>query len=84
VAAARYLEANGIPCATLPGADIRLIVIEPFRLNQPDAAAAREERRRAERLLERVRQLGQEYSKQLAQQGRKGYTFADCYLFEVR
>lgn len=81
--AAAFLQANGVSCATLTGADIRLVVTEPFLINQPDPDAARRERQRAEQLLERIRQLGRQYSRQLANQGRKTYDFAGCYLLKV-
>jgi hypothetical protein len=82
--AARFLKENGVPCATLTGADIRVIATEPFRIRQGNAAASRAERRRADELMRKIRQLGQEYSKLLAKQGKKGYTFSDCYLYEVK
>jgi hypothetical protein len=82
--AARFLKDNGVPCATLTGADIRVIATEPFRIRQGDAAASRAERRRADELMRKIRGLGKEYSKLLAKRGKKGYTFSDCYLYEVK
>ena len=84
IAAARFLRDNGVPCATLPGADIRLVATQPFLVNQTNAAAARNERDRADRLLERIRQLGQQYNKDLLKQGQKGYTFSQCYLYLIK
>lgn len=83
-AAAGYLRESGVACATLTGADVRVVVTEPFLINQEDRAAARRERDRADRLIARVRRLGQEYNKQLLKQGEKGYTFSQCYLFEIK
>lgn len=82
--AARYLRANGVPCALLSGADIRLVATEAFLIKQQDAAAAQQERQRAGQLMRRIKQLGQQFSKELAKQGRRGYTFGDCYVFEIR
>jgi hypothetical protein len=84
IAAAKFLRDNGVPCATLPGADIRLVATQPFLVNQTNAAAARNERDRADRLLERIRQLGQQYNKDLLKQGKKGYAFSQCYLYLIR
>jgi hypothetical protein len=84
LAAARFLQESGVPCATLTGADIRLIATENFLINQTDAAAGRRERQRANRLLERIRQLGQQYNRELLNQGKKGYTFSECYLYLIR
>ena len=84
LAAAEFLEANGVPCATLTGADIRLIATQPFLTRQADAAAARAEQERANRLLNRIKQLGQRYNRELLNQGKKGYTFSECYLHCIR
>ncbi|MBU0617309.1 MAG: hypothetical protein KKI02_06315 [Planctomycetes bacterium] len=84
LAAAEFLEANGVPCATLTGADIRLIATQPFLTRQADAAAARTEQERASRLLDRIKQLGQRYNRELLNQGKKGYTFSECYLHWIR
>jgi hypothetical protein len=78
--AARYLQTNGIECATLTGADIRLVVTEPFLINQEDAAAARRQQQRAETLMQRIRGLGRQYNRKLATEGKPGYTFAECSL----
>jgi hypothetical protein len=82
--AAEYLQGSGVACATMTGADIRLIATEPFLIKQRDAAAARRERERADRLMRRIKDLGQQYNKELLNQGERGYTFSDCYLFEIR
>jgi hypothetical protein len=84
IAAAKFLRDNGVPCAILPGADLRLVATQPFLINQTDAAAGRNERARADRLLERIRQLGQQYNKDLLKQGKKGYAFSQCYLYLIR
>jgi hypothetical protein len=84
IAAAEFLQANGVPCAILQGADIRLIATEPFLIAQTDAAAARSTREQANRLLDRVKQLGQQYNRELLNQGKKGYTFSECYLYLVK
>lgn len=78
--AARYLQTNGIKCATLTDADIRLVVTEPFLINQEDAAAARREQQRAETLMQRIRGLGRQYNRKLATEGKPGYTFSECSL----
>ncbi len=82
--AAEHLQANGVACATMTGADIRLIATEPFLIKQRDAAAARRERERADQLRRRIKELGQGYNNELLKRGEKGYTFSDCYLFEIR
>ena len=84
VDAAAYLQEKGVACATLSGADIRLIATEPFLVSQEDAVAARRERQRAEQFMQRIRTLGQQYGKKLAQEGKPGYTFSGCKLFEAR
>ncbi len=83
-AAAEFLQANGVACATLTGADIRVIATEQFLINQTDATSARRERNRAEQLKRRIRQLGQQYNKELQKQGKKGYTFSECYSHLIR
>ncbi len=80
LAAGEFLQANGVPCARLSGADIRLVATKPFLVNQANTAAGRTERERADRLLERIKQLGQRYNRELLNQGEKGYTFSECYL----
>ena len=80
VAAGEFLQANGVPCARLSGADIRLVATQPFLVNQANTAAGRTERERSGRLLERIKQLGQRYNRELLKQGEKGYTFSECYL----
>jgi len=82
--AAQYLYEKGIPCATLPGSDIRVIATEPFMVKQADAAAARRERQRADELIRKIKQIGQEFNRYLRNQGKKGYTLDGCYLFEIR
>lgn len=80
VAAGEFLQENGVACATLSGADIRLVATQSFLIDQDNAAAARTERERAERLLKRIKQLGQRYNRELLKQGKNGYTFSECYL----
>jgi hypothetical protein len=84
LAAAQYLQENGVTCARLSGADIRLIATEPFLIKQDDKDAARRERERAEQFIQRIRGLGQQYNKKLANEGKPGYTFAGCKLFEIK
>jgi hypothetical protein len=79
-AAGKFLQTNGVPCARLAGADIRLVATQPFLVNQANTAAGRTERERSGRLLERIKQLGQRYNRELLKQGEKGYTFSECYL----
>ncbi|MFQ5807730.1 MAG: hypothetical protein ACE5I3_14890 [Phycisphaerae bacterium] len=82
--AGRYLQENGVACARLTGADIRLVAAEPFLIKQRDAAAARRQKERADRLMRRIKQIGRQFNKDLLKQGEKGYTFSECYLFEIR
>jgi hypothetical protein len=82
--AAEYLQANGVACATMTGADIRLIATEAFLIKQRNSAAARRERERAGELTQRIKELGQQYNKDLLKRGESGYTFSDCYLFEIK
>ena len=84
LAAARFLQENGVPCATMTGADIRLIATEAFLVDQDDSAAGRRQRQRADDLLTRIRQLGQQYNKQMSDQGKRGHTFSGCYLIKIK
>jgi len=83
-AAAKFLLANDVPCALQPGTDIRLIATEPFLVDQPDAAAARRERTRADRLLSRIKELGKQFNQDMQREGRGGYTFSGCKLWEFK
>lgn len=74
-AARQYLESHGISCVVRPGkGDLELIAIEAFDVQQDSAAAARAEKRRAEALMKRIRELGEDYNLQA------GYSFEGCYL----
>ena len=81
---ARFLRQRGIECARFGDNDIRLIVTEPFLTRQADKAAARAERQRAEKLMQRIKQIGRELAKEWAAQGRPGYTLDGCYLYEIK
>lgn len=73
-AAAKYLTDAGIATAVIVGAgDLEAVVLEPFLIQQPDAAAARAERMRAEALTRQVLALGRKY-----QQAGGGYNFSGC------
>jgi hypothetical protein len=74
--AARFLQDNGLSCALLSGADIRLVIAEPFLIDQDDRAASRRERKRGEALVQRVKELGKEYRKH-------GYAFEGAALREI-
>ena len=53
-------------------------------VKQADAAAARDERRKADRLLGQIKQIGKDFDKYRRQEGKGGYTLSGCYLFEIR
>ena len=78
--AALFLQDNGIPCALQTGSDIRLVVTEPFQIDQGNQAAVRTEQRRANALLEQIRKLGQQFNSLRLQNGLGGYTFSGCKL----
>lgn len=84
LAAARFLQERGVPCATLDGRDIRVVATQPFLVKQADTAAARDERRKADRLLAQIKEIGKEFDKYRRQQGEGGYTLSGCYLYEIR
>jgi len=75
--AAQFLMEHGLPCALLPGPDIRLVIAEPFLIRQDDKEAAARERRRGEEMVRRVKELGKLYR-------RHGYSFAGAALREIR
>lgn len=81
--AARFLQERGVPCALLPGKDIRVVATEPFLIRQTDTAAAQRERQRAERLLQRIRQIGLEFEKHRRAQNKATYRLDGPYLFEA-
>jgi hypothetical protein len=76
--AARYLIDNGVACATLEAADIRLVATEPFLIEQADSGASRREQQRANALVARIKELGEQYARQLAREGKPTYSFAGC------
>ena len=78
-AAALFLRTQGIECAILEGPDIRLVTTTGFLIEQDDHAAAQAQQRLANQLQERIKQLGQQYNRELARQGKRGYSFTDCY-----
>lgn len=75
---ATVLIENGIPAALFLGErDIRLIATEKFLTAQPDAAAARRERERANALIARIKALGKELMPE-------GYNLAGADLKPIR
>jgi hypothetical protein len=78
-AAAQFLIDRGLPCALYPGSDIRLLLTEPFLMDQDDAAQAKSETRRADKLLTKVRELGVEFRKSGG-----GYDFAGATIRKMR
>ena len=76
--AALYLRQNGIACALLAGADIRLLATEPFHVKQDDSRAAAAERRKGDALVKRIKDLGKAYNRI------GGYDFSGAQLRELR
>ncbi len=62
--AGRFLEASGIRCALLIGADVRLIATEPFDKGSRSADTRKREEQRSEGLKRQIRELGKQYNRE--------------------
>lgn len=72
--AAAFLREHGIPTAVLPGADVRLVVNDPFDTKSSDAKKASLEKERLRQWLSFVKAQGAEY--------KGGYNFAKAEVLE--
>lgn len=78
-AAARFLIANGIPCAVQNmKADIRVIATDAFLIAGQKEPQRKAEQGRANDMIRRVKQLGKEFAKT------HGYAFDQCELRELK
>ncbi|MGE0479664.1 MAG: hypothetical protein AB7Q17_04235 [Phycisphaerae bacterium] len=73
-AATAYLQSHGVAVALDESPrEFRLIALEPFLLDQKDAAARQREQKRVDVLKQQIRALGREYARTA------GYAFDQCY-----
>lgn len=78
-AAARFLIANGVPCAVQSmKADIRVIATDAFLITGQKEPQRKTEQGRANDMIRRVKQLGKEFAKT------HGYAFDQCELRELK
>lgn len=61
--AGAFLKANGIDCALLTGADLRLIATDAFDRDNKNAETRKRELQRIEGLKRQVRELGKQYAR---------------------
>jgi hypothetical protein len=72
-----FLVSNGIPCVVqLRGGDLQVIAAEPFKIKRAAAKSAAEERKRATAFMDRIKELGKQFTLT------HGYSFDKCYLRE--
>lgn len=73
-AATAYLQSHGVAVALDESPrEYRLIALEPFLLDQKEAAARQREQKRVDALKQQIRALGREYARTA------GYAFDQCY-----
>lgn len=78
-AAARFLIANGVPCAVQNmKADIRVLATDTFLIANQKEPIRKEQQDRANDLIRKVKQLGKEFAKT------HGYAFDQCELRELK
>ena len=72
--AADYLRAKGVACTVVAGRgkDYRVLATDAFLIDQSDSAAGQRERQRADRLRQRIREIGEEYNTYLTRQKKPG------------
>lgn len=72
-AAAEFLSSRGVACGVVSeGADVRVVALDGFLIDQEDPAASRAEQRRCDELKAEIRRLGKEYARTA------GYAFEQC------
>jgi hypothetical protein len=84
LATAEFLQNNDVPCAVLPGRDIRLVATQPFLIDQGDRAAAEREQQAADRLIQKIKEIGKRFAEHRQGQGKGSYTLDKAYLYHVR